>query len=204
MHLSLIGMWFTQLTGILRSDINENYTKSTAEWIDKCTDNNPCLALIDTGTSYITMPSKEYTKLTDYLTELESKCTTSSSQFMCPKDSIDTLPTLWFQVGDYALPLNSSQYFVDNSCSNTYSCLGISSSDSLGSHSYILGDTFLRSYYAVFDESDYKVGFGTLEYENVQDAIARPSSVCTICIHYSIFIFIICFTGHPLHYFCVL
>ena len=171
-------MWFTQLTGVLRTDPNENYTSNTASWIDECTDDDPCLALIDTGTSYITMPSDEYTAFTDYLSEIDSSCGTASSQFMCPKSSKDLFPTLWFQVGGYALPLNASQYFVDNSCSNSYTCLGISSSDSLGSHSYILGDTFLRSYYAVFDESEYRVGFGSLG--TMEVAIDRPSSVCFV------------------------
>eukprot|EP01083_Nonionella_stella_P050075 133324_1 len=48
------GMWFTQLTGILHSNTN-NLTRGY-EWLDTCIDTDPCLALIDTGTSYITMP----------------------------------------------------------------------------------------------------------------------------------------------------
>jgi len=66
---SSTGMWFTQLTGILTTqgatlDADEPYF-----WMDACQDTAPCLALIDTGTSYITMPSGVYNKLIDHLVQ---------------------------------------------------------------------------------------------------------------------------------------
>lgn len=126
------GMWFTQITGVLYTSEGDNFTSNSATWIDTCEDSDPCLVLIDTGTSYITMPSDEYDSLTDALSDVVPSCTTESSQFMCPSSLIDELPTLWFQVGGKSLSLNASEYFVSIGCSNNYDCLGISSSDSLG------------------------------------------------------------------------
>lgn len=70
------GMWFTQLTGVLLSDHsnltepasnpNDN-TRYRSIWLDECKDSNPCLALVDTGTSYITMPTASYIQLLRYM-----------------------------------------------------------------------------------------------------------------------------------------
>ena len=200
-----LGMWFTQITGILRTDAGNNFTSDTATWVDTCKDDDPCLTLIDTGTSYITMPSTEYDSLVTYLNSVVSSCVTDNSQFMCPESDVDKLPTLWFQLGGHALPLTPSEYFVDNSCSSGYTCLGISSTDSMGSHTYILGDTFLRSYYAVFDESEYKVGFGSLN-DNMEKAISRPGSVCCYFLHILCFlvIFFLFFALSVVFFFVVL
>eukprot|EP01083_Nonionella_stella_P219198 785434_1 len=59
------GMWFTQLTGIITTDDELLDKNIEYDWMDTCVDSSPCLALIDSGTSYITMPSKIYFKLVD-------------------------------------------------------------------------------------------------------------------------------------------
>ena len=190
-------MWFTQLTGIIHTD-NNNLTKAknndNYEWLDSCMDSAPCLALIDTGTSYITMPSSEYNTLLQYLQDYtdnnDASCfvgtSNSESTFVCESSSYepnDDLPYLWFQIGGYAFEIAPEQYMLtgEDSClgsdsngiSGGYDCMGISSLDSMGDHTYILGDVFLRQYYVVFDESNYRIGIGAMNEPYV--AIDRPA-----------------------------
>lgn len=178
-------MWFTQLTGIITTE-NDILNKDEGyNWMDTCVDTAPCLALIDTGTSYITMPSSVYNKLIEYLVEYTSdktkskaNCIKYGTDFMCNTKSYtpdEDLPFIWFQVGGHAFKLRPSQYMLTgtDSCAIGYDCMGISFLDSMGQHTYIMGDTFLREYYLVFDETHYKVGIGSLD-DELTVAIPRP------------------------------
>eukprot|EP01084_Bolivina_argentea_P186310 321179_1 len=182
-------IWSTQLTGILFTNdshinVDENYV-----WIDSCFAINSCFALIDTGTSYITMPTKKYNLLIQYLlqysTEREVNCFMSGSRFICDTNSYHNginkdLPYLWFQIGGYALKIAPSEYMLSgiDSCYSTgssnqvYDCLGIAALD-MENNTYILGDVFLRKYYVIFDGSNHRIGFGSME--NLSVAIDKPS-----------------------------
>ena len=97
-----LGIWFTQITDMLRTDAGNSFTSDTATWVDTCKDDDQCLTFIDTATSYITMPSTEYNSLVTYLNSVVSNCVTDNSQFMCPESNVDELPTVWFQLGGHA------------------------------------------------------------------------------------------------------
>merc|ERR1719361_1938215 len=100
------------------------------------------------------------------------------TDFMCATQSYapdSDLPHLWFQMGGTAFALRPSQYMLtgSDSCAIGYDCMGISFLDSMGAHTYILGDTFLREYYLVFDESKSQIGLGSMD-EEMSVAIPRP------------------------------
>jgi len=128
------------------------------------------------------MPSSVYNKLVNYLVDYtansHAKCIKYNTDFMCSTKSYspdDHLPYLWFQIGGFGFQLAPSQYMLTgtDSCAIGYDCMGISFLDSMGDHTYILGDTFLREYYLVFDESNYQIGLGSME-EEMSAAIPRP------------------------------
>jgi len=114
----------------------------------------------------------------DYTAQSEAKCIKYNTDFMCSTKSYspdEHLPFLWFQLGGYGFQLAPSQYMLTgtDSCAIGYDCMGISFLDSMGDHTYILGDTFLREYYLVFDESNYQIGLGSMD-EEMSAAIPRP------------------------------
>jgi len=180
------GMWFTQLTGIVNTPASVLSADGEYEWVDSCMDSAPCLALIDTGTSYITVPTAVYESLIDYILSYvansgsTAQCLRYNTDFMCATKSYtpdEDLPYLWFQLGGYAFKLSPSQYMLtgSDSCAVGYDCMGISALDSMGEHTYILGDTFLRYFYVVFDESNARIGIGSME-EEMTAAIPRPAT----------------------------
>jgi len=168
-----VGMWLTEMTGVLRTNAAvTNLTDTTVSWISSCKSAYPCIALLDTGTSYLLMPSTAYNSFVNELITISKNinsskyCHTSPrGNFICLKSVVESLPTLWFQIGGYALPLHASSYFLDEDCNegDDYTCLAIAESPTESSYEYyILGDVFLRRYYVIFDESESTLGFASM------------------------------------------
>ncbi|ETO17540.1 pepsin A preproprotein, partial [Reticulomyxa filosa] len=172
------GMWFIEYVGLLYTANNETtLNESNGVWVDTCKDSDPCLALLDSGTSYITMPSKEYNTLVDNMSSVGKNCWNSYGQFICPESALSSLPNLWIQIHKKAFILTPQDYMIEDACTSKegYFCLAISAIDQMGDHTYIFGDTFLRNYYVIFDETNNRLGFGSMHL--LDDALKRPSNV---------------------------
>nr|XP_020012691.1 gastricsin [Castor canadensis] len=113
-----------------------------------------CQAIVDTGTSLLTVPEGYLSTLMEAIGAQESLY----GEYFVSCDSIDSLPTLSFVINDVVFPLEPSAYIINV---NGYCMVGIESIDlSLDDQpTWILGDVFLRSYYAVFDMANNRVGF---------------------------------------------
>jgi hypothetical protein len=115
-----------------------------------------CRAIVDTGTSFIVGPTEYTQPVIDAIGNVNPDCS-----------NVDSLPTFSVSMfGGYSYPLSPMQYVIklpDNSGKMTCQ-LGIAAMDGLPF--WILGDTFLRGFYSVFDVSNYQVGF----------AVAKPPS----------------------------
>jgi cathepsin D len=122
-----------------------------------CSVEEPCYALVDTGTSVITGPTAALDSIVSSLT-LSPDCSNLAS-----------LPDVSFTINGHSFPLTSSQYAIRidatfatgvNETVTVSECeLGMMALDEEGL--WILGDTFLRSYFSVFDRVNDRIGFAT-------------------------------------------
>jgi hypothetical protein len=113
-----------------------------------CTPDDPCTGLIDSGSSLITGPSSDVEKI---LTKIHPTCGTSD-----PAPPV----TLIFKnhTGEeIEYPLSSKEYTID--FRDTNECqVGVGPLN-MGHKRWVIGDTFLRRYMAVFDKQHNRVGF---------------------------------------------
>eukprot|EP00455_Lapot_gusevi_P028286 TRINITY_DN3011_c0_g1_i14.p1 TRINITY_DN3011_c0_g1~~TRINITY_DN3011_c0_g1_i14.p1 ORF type:complete len:394 (-),score=165.28 TRINITY_DN3011_c0_g1_i14:141-1322(-) len=110
-----------------------------------------CSMIVDSGTSLITGPSSVINPLLSQL-NVSSDCS-----------NIHQLPPLSFSISGHNMTLTPDQYVIELSSTdaqgrNVVQCqIGIMALDQLGM--WILGDTFMRAYYTVFDRDQNRVGF---------------------------------------------
>ncbi|KAM7318571.1 hypothetical protein ACRRTK_021683 [Alexandromys fortis] len=115
-----------------------------------------CQGIVDTGTSLLTMPSQY---LSDFLEAIGAE--EEYGEYFVSCDSVSSLPTFNFVLNGVEFPLSPSSYILqeDGYCMVGLESTPLTSED--GQPFWILGDVFLRSYYAVFDMGNKKVGFAT-------------------------------------------
>lgn len=124
-----------------------------------CTSSAPCIVLPDTGTSFIGMPPDAFIDLVKRIQRVRKDCyyDTDNGLVVCQQNRLDGLPTLSFSIQGSAFTLSPSFYFLDAGGGDWM--LGLMAID-VGSKQplWILGDTFLRAYYTVFDMDNKRVG----------------------------------------------
>ncbi|GAB1301156.1 Gastricsin [Apodemus speciosus] len=113
-----------------------------------------CQGIVDTGTSLLVMPSEYLSELLQTIGAQEGEY----GQYFVSCDSISSLPTLSFVLNGVQFPLSPSSYIIqeDGFCMVGLESLAVTSES--GQPLWILGDVFLRSYYAVFDMGNNRVG----------------------------------------------
>jgi len=117
--------------------------------VSGCNAAGGCVAIVDTGTSLLVGPSGISTLIGDL--NISSDCS-----------NINSLPVLSFSLGDpnnpVVLKLPPSVYVLQQGgqCQ-----LGIQEAD--GIPLWILGDTFIRNFYVLFDKGQNQVGFADLK-----------------------------------------
>ena len=119
-----------------------------------CSEQNPCSALVDTGSSNITGPPGDVEKVISKLTPV------------CGPGGPDSPPVSLLIRNDdgsvHEYPLLPKEYSVDFQDTNECN-LGISALN-MGPRKWVLGDTFLRRYVSIFDQN--RVGFAKSHHEN--------------------------------------
>ncbi|EPR63595.1 aspartyl protease ASP3 [Toxoplasma gondii GT1] len=112
-----------------------------------CEEGTKNYVILDSGTSFNTMPSGELGKLLDMIPSKE--CNLDDPEFT------SDFPTITYVIGGVKFPLTPEQYLVrskKNECKPAYMQIDVPSQFG---HAYILGSVaFMRHYYTVFRRSD--------------------------------------------------
>ncbi|OCT57848.1 gastricsin isoform X2 [Xenopus laevis] len=113
-----------------------------------------CQAIVDTGTSPLTIPQQYMGTLLQY-----TGAQNNNGMFVVNCNNVQSLPTITFVINGVQFPIPPSAYIVQN---NGYCTVGVEETylpSQNGQPLWILGDVFLRQYYSVYDMSNNRVGF---------------------------------------------
>ena len=115
-------------------------------------------AVIDSGTSLIAVPSDT----AEYLNSMLGGQATSSGLYVveCHRQS----PNVDLIMGGHAFTLTSKEYILNYSgiCISAFTSLDLPSED--GKATWVLGDVFIRKFYAVFDLKNRRIGLATAKH----------------------------------------
>ncbi|KAG8589107.1 hypothetical protein GDO81_006261 [Engystomops pustulosus] len=114
-----------------------------------------CQAIVDTGTSPLTVPQQYMGSLLQYLGAQQGQ----NGEFLVNCNNVQSLPPISFTINGNQFPIPPSQYIIQN---NGYCTVGVEETylpSQNGQPLWILGDVFLRQYYSVYDMSNNRVGF---------------------------------------------
>lgn len=115
-----------------------------------------CQGIVDTGTSLLTMPSQYLSELLQFIGAQEEY-----GEYFVSCDTVSSLPTFSFVLNGVQFPLKPSSYIIQDSGICMVGLESTPLTSESGQPMWILGDVFLRSYYAVFDMGNNRVGFAT-------------------------------------------
>lgn len=132
-------MWLVKMTTVLVDGKDHGF----------CT---KCHALPDTGTSLIVVPTRYWNNFATAIVKDRSDCKFDDSGIYC-LDGDHDLPTISFVLGGSVFHLEPKQYLLS---SQEGQVLGFMPSKFEG---WILGDTFLKNVYTIFNMDNRTVGF---------------------------------------------
>jgi hypothetical protein len=152
------SMWFVKMDSVT-SGMGENGNDEGFTLCGGAFD-RPCIALPDTGTSFIAVPPRHWEAILSHITAGRHDCEIDPAQNVMCSGGSDGLPSITFVFGGKAFTLNANQYMLPNGQ------IGIQPLAMPGSGDvtdlFVLGDVFLRSVYTVFDMDEERVGFVAL------------------------------------------
>uniref|UniRef100_A0A8C4VSL1 Progastricsin n=1 Tax=Gopherus evgoodei TaxID=1825980 RepID=A0A8C4VSL1_9SAUR len=117
-----------------------------------------CQAIVDKGTSLLTIPQQLMNSFLQDVGAQENKY----GEYVVDCSSVQSLPTISFTINGVSFPLPPSAYILNN---NGYYSIGVEPMylpSENGQPLLILGDVFLRQYYSVCDMGNNRIGFAAV------------------------------------------
>ena len=113
------------------------------------------VAILDTGTSLITIPANDFSSLMDVFTHFGNCHIDANIGYMvCDcSQGLSAYPALRIFLGDYSFSLGSEDYFLQDQRQCVFLAQGSSAIKV-----WILGNVFLRKFYTVYDMDNERVG----------------------------------------------
>ncbi|XP_069059172.1 pepsin A-like [Pleurodeles waltl] len=109
-----------------------------------------CQAIVDTGTSLIAGPPSDILNILYYI----GASLNSDREYSVNCKLMSLLPEIVFIINGVQYPLSERAYMDQTFCTSNFQ------STSFGA--WILGDVFIREYYAVFDRANNQLGFASI------------------------------------------
>jgi len=112
-------------------------------------------AMLDTGTSLMSGPESDFTSILDALNDVGSCQVDGSSGSVtceCSTHALSSYPDITFTLGGQGFAVGPEDYFYESGGSCELLIDGSSEDE------WILGDSFLRRYYSVYDMEQRRVG----------------------------------------------
>ncbi|XP_035871338.1 renin isoform X1 [Phyllostomus discolor] len=117
-----------------------------------------CMAVVDTGASYISGPTSSLRLLMETLGAKEL----STDEYVVNCNQVTTLPDISFHLGGRAYTLTSADYVLQDPYSNDDLCTlalhGLDVPPPTGPV-WVLGASFIRKFYTEFDRRNNRIGF---------------------------------------------
>ncbi|KAK2100377.1 hypothetical protein P7K49_021725 [Saguinus oedipus] len=112
-----------------------------------------CQAIVDTGTSLLSGPTSPIANIQSYIGASEN----SNGEMVVSCSAISSLPDIVFTINGIQYPVPASAYILQDEESCTSGFQGMNIPTAYG-ELWILGDVFIRQYFAVFDRANNQVG----------------------------------------------
>jgi len=139
------GMWLLSMQGIKFGDQTLSYCQGAS-----------CGVLVDTGTSFIGMPTPDFYDFVSRIQAVRPDCglDSGSGLILCSSSSASGFPDLSFSLQGHYFTLTGDMYY-----DQVQQVVGMMPIDvGSGGGFWILGDTFLKHHYTVFDMDQRKIG----------------------------------------------
>lgn len=115
--------------------------------------------LINTADSLIYAPFEIYSKILIYLKNSFNACATIGTYIKCScPDGLNLFPNLEFKFGDKEKLILDPKFYIEEQ--NLICIIHIGSNNNELSDFWILGNSFLKKYYSIFDAEENNISFG--------------------------------------------
>eukprot|EP00475_Leptophrys_vorax_P002228 TRINITY_DN11263_c0_g1_i1.p1 TRINITY_DN11263_c0_g1~~TRINITY_DN11263_c0_g1_i1.p1 ORF type:complete len:600 (-),score=145.95 TRINITY_DN11263_c0_g1_i1:164-1963(-) len=159
---SLADMWFVKLDSVLVGGNDDQTFCQHSAGLPHC------IALVDTGTSLLTLPESLFNTVASLIIQNRSDCALSgSSRILCHRSDPAHLPALSFKIGGEYFTLTPEDYSMQFTYVGRLGLTQNITSISIekvpynlgtGQDVIILGDVFIKKFYSIFDFDQRRIG----------------------------------------------